>query len=117
MFQVYECSSAECATLSFTAEELPWEAELIEPKSGTIREKIGVKLLKANCAGTPVTFKGTLEPKVVNGTEKTKPTVAEFDSESGKLTSISPEGLTATVSGTIRIVGFEAQELITAENL
>lgn len=114
VFQNYECASAECSSVTIATEKLPYETELTEAVSGTIRDAVKVKELVVTCSGTAIAFTGTLEPKVVNGTSKTAPTNLEFGAGSGTLTG--PGGLTATVEGKDKVLGFVEQELITAKN-
>jgi hypothetical protein len=111
VFQNYECSSAACATVSIVTAKLPYETELV----AGIKDKVKVTELIVTCSGTALTFTGTLEPNVVNGTSRTAPTVLEFvGAGSGTLTAPGP--VTATVEGKDKILGFVAQELITAVN-
>ena len=55
VFVNYECKSAQCATVSITAEKLPYETELEEPVPGTPRVAIKGIQITVNCAGAIVT--------------------------------------------------------------
>jgi hypothetical protein len=110
----YECSSAQCATLSITAQDLPWETELAAgpiDKIGTVAKPIEITF---NCAGTVLTYKGQLSPKVVNSTE-TEPTFEEFTAETGELEEPTMK-LKMKVEGKDRILGFEHGEDIQVRN-
>jgi hypothetical protein len=112
VFVNYECTSAECATVTVTAEKLPYETELEEveeSKVKLIRDKIKGIQITVNCAGTALTLTGELTPKIVNATSAISPTVAEFTGATGD-GSLSGSGVTATVEGKDKIVGFEALE-------
>jgi hypothetical protein len=114
VFVNYECTSAQCATVSIVAENLPYETELEEPVAGTPRVAIrGIKIT-VNCAGTLITFTGELKPKFINATLSNAPSFIEFDATAGALAG--PGGLTATVTGKDRIAGFEAFEGIWVKN-
>jgi hypothetical protein len=104
VFQNYECSSAQCATVSIVTGKLPYETELTEVVSGTIRDSVKVTELVVTCSGSSLTFSGTLEPTNLEFTGAT----------SGTLTGTG--GVTATVEGKDKILGFVEQELITAKN-
>jgi hypothetical protein len=77
-----------CTAASVATEALPWQSELIE-EAGVIRDKItGIRVTVTLTAwpgiGTAtLTYTGELKPKIVNG----NPTIAEFNEESGSLTS------------------------------
>ena len=113
-FVNYECVSepvASCApggvTVTSTASTAtPWATELTEV-GGKPFDKIKGINITVTCNGTPVVFEGELTPEIVNGTE-TEPTFAKFVAGSGTLTS--PSGLTGTVSGSDRLLGFEHGE-------
>lgn len=113
VFQNYGCVSAQCATFSILPGKLPYETELTEKTTGTIRDSMKITELVVTCSGTSLTFSGIVEPKVVDGTSKTAPTVLEFGSGSGTLTG--PGGVTFTWEGRLKLEG-EEQELITAKN-
>jgi hypothetical protein len=110
----YECTSAQCATVSITAQDLPWETELAAgpiDNIGTVAKPIEITF---NCAGTVLTFKGQLSPKVVNSTE-TEPTFAEFTAATGELEEPAMK-LKMKVEGKDRILGFEHGEDIQVRN-
>jgi hypothetical protein len=113
VFVNYECKSepeATCAPLGVKTEAkgLPWATELA---AGPVDKIKGIEIT-VTCNGTPVTFTGELSPKVVNGTSAEKPSYDEFTTGTGTLTA---PGLTATVVGKDKILGFENQELITVK--
>jgi len=86
----YECASAQCATSSLTASGFNWSTELVAGTPPT--DKITGAAVTANCAGTipPIFNKGTLSPKIINGTE-TEGTHAEFTTGTGELENSSGE--------------------------
>src|ERR1019366_172317 len=110
VFVNYECTSAQCATVSVTAKNLPWSTELA---AGPV-DKIKGSEVTVNCAGTELTFKGELSPKVVNSTE-TEPTFEEFTAATGELEEPTL-GLKLKVEGKARILGFEHGEDIQVRN-
>jgi hypothetical protein len=109
VFVTYECKSepeSACAPggLTITSNTTPpWETVLA---AGPVDKIKGIKFT-LDCNGTEVPFEGELTPKIVNSTA-TEPTFAEFTAASGTLTS--PSGLTLTVSGKDRVLGFEHGE-------
>jgi hypothetical protein len=110
VFVNYECTSAQCATVTFTAKSVPWSSELA---AGPV-DKIKGMEVTVNCAGTELTFKGELSPKVVNSTE-TEPTFEEFTAATGELEEPTL-GLKLKVEGKARILGFEHGEDIQVRN-
>jgi hypothetical protein len=112
VFVNYECKSAQCATVSVTAENLPYETEL--ETGPPIRDKIKAVQITVNCAGTPLTFKGELKPKIINATLSNNPTFAEFEGEGSGVLENEAKTVKATVEGHDRIGGFEAFEGIFA---
>ena len=103
-FVFYECKSEQCATVSFTSKNLPWSTELA---AGPVDKIKGIELT-INCAGTELTLKGELSPKVVNSTE-TEPTFEEFTAATGELEE-PVEKLKLKVEGRDRMLGFEHGE-------
>jgi hypothetical protein len=114
VFVFYECTSAQCATVSIVWEKLPYETQLEEAVAGTPRVVIKGMQITLNCAGTLLTFTGELKPKIINATASNMPTWAEFDATAGTLNG--PGGLTSTWTGKDRIAGFEAWEGIQVKN-
>jgi hypothetical protein len=110
LFVFFECTSAQCATISFTAKSLPWSTELA---AGPV-DKIKGMEFTLNCAGTELTFKGELSPKVVNSTE-TEPTFEEFTAATGELEEPVTK-LKFKIEGKDRILGFEHGEDIQVRN-
>jgi hypothetical protein len=110
VFVNYECTSPQCATVSVTARGLPWTSELA---AGPVDKVKGVEVT-VNCAGTELTFKGELSPKVVNSTE-TEPLFEEFTTATGELEEPTAK-LKATVVGRDRALGFEHGEDIRVKN-
>jgi hypothetical protein len=110
VFVNYECTSAQCATVSITAKNLPWSTELA---AGPVDKIKGIEVT-VNCAGTELTFKGELSPKVVNSTE-TEPTFGEFTAATGELEEPVTK-LKAKVEGKDRVLGFEHGEDIQVRN-
>jgi hypothetical protein len=113
VFVYYECTSAQCATVSIVWETLP-ETQLEEAVAGTPRDAIKGMKLTFNCAGTLITFTGELKPKIINATAPNAPSFIEFDATAGALAG--PGGLTSTWTGKDRIAGFEAWEGIQVKN-
>jgi hypothetical protein len=114
VFVNYECTSPQCVPVSVTAQNLPWETELAAgpiDKIGTVAKPIEVTV---NCAGTVLTFKGQLSPKVVNSTE-TEPTFEQFTAATGELEEPAL-GLKEKVEGKVRVLGFEHGEDIQVRN-
>jgi hypothetical protein len=114
VFINYECTSSQCAPVSITAQNLPWETELAAgpiDKIGTVAKPIEVTV---TCGTTVLTFKGQLSPKVVNSTE-TEPTFANFTAETGELEEPTMK-LKAKVEGKDRVLGFEHGEDIQVRN-
>jgi hypothetical protein len=109
VFVTYECKSEpteSCAPggVTVTANTTtPWETVLA---AGPVDKIKGIKFT-VDCNGAEVPFEGELSPKIVNSTA-TEPTFAEFTAASGTLTGGG--GLTATVSGKDRVLGFEHGE-------
>jgi hypothetical protein len=109
LFVTYECKSepeSTCAPggVTVTANtKTPWETVLA---AGPVDKIKGIKFT-VTCNGMEVPFEGELSPKIVNSTE-TEPTFAEFTAASGTLTS--PTGLTGTIEGKDRVLGFEHGE-------
>jgi hypothetical protein len=114
VFVNYECASAQCATVSVTAQDLPWETELAAGPIDDIGNVAKPVEVTVNCAGTILTFKGQLAPKVVNSTE-TEPTFGEFTATTGTLEEPTTK-LKATVEGKDRILGWEHGEDIQVRN-
>lgn len=112
VFVNYECKSTQCATVSLTAEKLPYETEL---GAGPVDKIKGVQV-KSNCAGAEVIFTGELTPNVVNGTSQQVPTELEFTAGTGVLAGPAGSGLTAKVEGKDRVEGFEDGEGVQVAN-
>jgi hypothetical protein len=106
VFVNYECKSAQCATLSITARGLPWSSEVV---AGPVDKIKGIEFTM-NCAGSEVTFKGELSPKIVNGTE-TEPTAEEFTAATGELEEPVLK-IKMTMVGKVRILGFAHGEQV-----
>jgi hypothetical protein len=114
VFVNYECTSSQCAPVSFTPKSVPWETELAAgpiDKMGTVAKPIELTM---TCGTTVWTFKGQLSPKVVNSTE-TEPTFEEFTAETGELEEPSI-GLKMKLEGKDRILGWEHGEDIQVKN-
>jgi hypothetical protein len=126
------CESASKSKLEIVPEGLEgfgeWEAKLTEAVAGKPRLKIGnstsgsptqIKFL-IKCPPTgfgeiKVKAKGELSPLVANGTSiGASPSKLTFDAESGELEfATTKEG---KVTGSLKVMGFEAGELISAKN-
>ena len=127
----YACEQAlicpsKTSRVEMNPERLPWHNVLTEEVAGTIRqETTGVKVdilcfegsvliaeLKFVIEGTE---KG-LRPKFVEGTEALHPGLLEFDTASGELNLEGALRVRGRVEGVLRLLGFNAQELIAMKN-
>jgi hypothetical protein len=108
--EYYECTSPQCATLTLTPKALPWSTVLA---AGPVEKIKGIELTM-NCAGTELTWKGELSPKVVNATE-TEPTFEEFTTATGELEEPTTK-MKLSMVGKDRMLGFEHGEDIRARN-
>ena len=123
-FNPYECVGSGCAAaLDVKAEKLPWSMELTEPENGVIREKstdVGVRVkcfipATANEAEKVLSnalFTGESTPSTQDGPSATKPSFNEFGAGSGELSSELGPG---RISGSVKVLGYEEQEVITAD--
>jgi phosphodiesterase/alkaline phosphatase D-like protein len=118
-FTVYDCVAPTCEAvggkLEVIPERLEWSSLLIE-EAGVFRDKLEGIGLRAICAAKPlnVEFHGTLKPTVKAGTViGSSPSKLEFDATSGSLESIEGSG---AVTGKLKMMGFEAAEIIRAAN-
>jgi hypothetical protein len=113
-FVNFNCTSnseALCKKPTIEAKGLPWTTELGGGPIDTIK---GIKVT-LQCEGLePITFEGELKPKLIPPTIS-DPLIAEFVTASGTLTGPAGSGLTATVTGQDRIVGFAHGENITVK--
>jgi hypothetical protein len=131
VFATFACESQGfCPTGQSTAvvaEGLPWHSSLTEELAGTIRqETTGVKMFIECLVGGKVEGgaqfvigagqKG-LRPNSKNGTEVLHPSVLEFGEGSGELEAEGSGGtVTRKVEGAIKILGYNAQEVISIKN-
>jgi len=134
-YNVYNCTNEQCeVVLKSKLEILPeglnkfgfWEANEFE-EAGVIRLKVGNKT-----AGSPTQIKfliacppngvgeiktptrGELTPKLKNGTALSAPSKIEFGAGSGELELAGvSEG---AVGGSLKVMGYEANEIITTKN-
>jgi hypothetical protein len=121
VFENYECTpepaTACTGVLTVTASGLPWASELTEAVAGTPRDKISGIHVTLKCT-EPVAefeFTGTLEPKIINGTQKNGGvSFAEFDATAGTLSN--PTVGTATVTGKDYFIGVENAEQVLVLN-
>jgi hypothetical protein len=109
------------------AEELPWRNMLTEEVAGTIRqEATGIKLFVACLVGQKVEGgskfvigagqKG-VRPKAVTGGSALHPGLFEFGEASGELeVEGSGAAVTRKAEGAVKILGYNAQELISVKN-
>lgn len=106
-----------------------WKSVLTEAAEQTRSETTGVELVvgcwtasptgpgnvSTSERGTPIStllpLQGTLTPKIQNGITAGKPTHIEYGAGSGEL--IGESGGSATIHGTVSILGYTEQELIT----
>jgi hypothetical protein len=118
-FTVYDCVAPMCegvgGKLEVIPEKLEWSALLIE-QTGGFRDKLEGIALRVICAASAlnVEFHGTLKPKLKAGTLiGAAPSKLEFDATSGSLESVEGAG---AVTGTLKVMGFEAAEIVRAKN-
>jgi hypothetical protein len=130
-FATFDCESqGVCAagqSTALVAEELPWHSILTEEALGTIRqETTGIRLLiecvvggKLEGGSELVTGAGEkgLRPVSRVGTSALHPGFFEYGEGSGEL-EVEGSGGTVTrrAEGAVKILGFDAQELITFKN-
>jgi len=118
-FTVYDCVAPTCEAAGGKAEVIPerleWSSLLIE-EAGVFRNKLEGIALRVICAAKAlnVEFHGTLKPTVKAGTLiGSSPSKLEFDASSGSLESA--EGA-AAITGKLKMMGFEAGEIVRAAN-
>jgi hypothetical protein len=119
------CPTGQSAAL--VAEKLPWHNTLTEEVAGVIRqETTGVNVFIECLAGEKVeggskfvTGAGEkgLRPTSVSGTSALHPAFVEFDEASGELEAEGSGGtITRRAQGVLKVLGYNAQELITTGN-
>jgi hypothetical protein len=123
--QEFVCPS-ETTSSALVAEKLPWRAELTEEVPGTIRqetesERVSVECFKGETLVTTVPFhQGPSEkgqrPKVVNGTSALHPSALEYDEGAGILELGDEATITGRFEGALKLLGYNAQEMIGAKN-
>ena len=118
-FTVYDCVAPTCEGAGGKAEVIPerleWSSLLVE-EAGSFRDKLEGIGLRVICAASAlnVEFHGTLKPRLKPGTSiGSFPSRLEFEASSGSLESAEGPG---AVTGNLRMMGFEAGELIRANN-
>jgi hypothetical protein len=118
-FTVYDCVAPTCEAaggkLEVIPEKLEWTSLLIE-EAGVFSDKLEGIALRVICAASAlnVEFHGNLKPKVKAGTLiGAAPSRLEFDATSGSLQSAAGSG---AVTAKLRVMGFEAAEIIRANN-
>jgi hypothetical protein len=110
-----------------TAEKLPWHDLLFEEVGGTIRqETTGVKIDIVCFEGSTIiaelkfvteTPERGLRPKTVEGSGALHPRILEYASEAGELElERSPGGPAVKPEGALKLLGYNAQELIALKN-
>jgi len=129
-FTPFDCTSAPCEGAGGHLEVIPegltkfgeWTAELVE-EGGVIKLKTGNKeeasktkiQFEVICAAAAIAIKfhGELSPKADNGSEiGVAPSKLTFSAASGTLESTAGPG---EVTGKLKSMGYEGQELITAK--
>jgi phosphodiesterase/alkaline phosphatase D-like protein len=118
-FTVYDCVAPTCEAaggkLEVLPEKLEWSTLLIE-EAGVFRNKLEGIGLRVICAASAlnVEFHGTLKPRFKAGTAiGSSPSKLEFEAASGSLESAEGPG---TVTGNLKLMGFEGGEVIRAKN-
>jgi hypothetical protein len=110
LFDLYECSTAECPNgVTVQAHGLPWDSELVD-ENGVIRDKSSGVSFTIECEGRDFTYEGTTSPKFVNATKKAW-AYDEFGEGSGSLEST--QGVPPlTITGKDNMAGFLNMEPI-----
>jgi len=96
-------------------QRLPWSALVIE-EAGVFLERLEGMGVRVICAASAlnVEFHGSLTPKVTNGSSiGAAPSKLEFNPAAGSLESTSGAG---EMSGKLKLMGYEGQELIQVKN-
>jgi hypothetical protein len=115
----YNCAAPNCEAAGGTVEAVPqkpaWSAVLVE-EAGVFRDKLEGIGLRVICAASAlnVEFHGSLKPTATNGTAiGSAPSKLEFNAAAGSLESTSGAG---EMSGKLKLMGYEGQELIQVRN-
>jgi hypothetical protein len=107
--------------VTLVAENLPWHDQLKEEVAGTIRrETTGLKVDIVCVAGSNIVaelkFEGGTSGKAVEGTGALHPGIFEFDAASGELDLQGPPEITKfKPEGALKVLGYNAQELISVK--
>ena len=124
LYDAYECSAPGCPAIIRVKFEKRWLTGLVPVEPGKIGDQMTEGAVRLTCyvpasekeeekVLSSALFSGELTPVFKNGTSATKPSAEEFSPASGMLTSeIGP----ATVEGTDKMMGFEAQEVIAVKD-
>jgi hypothetical protein len=118
-FTVYDCVAPTCEAAGGKAEVLPekleWSSLLIE-EGPVFRDKLEGIALRVICAASAlnVEFHGTLKPRFKAGTSiGSAPSKLEFEAGSGSLESVEGPG---ALTGNLKVMGFEAAEIVQVRN-
>jgi hypothetical protein len=118
-FSAYDCVAPTCEAaggkLEAIPEKLEWTSVLIE-EAGVPKDKLESIALRVICAASAlnVQFHGTLKAKVKGGSEiGVAPSKLEFEAGSGALESTLGAG---ELTGKLKLMGYEGQELIGVSN-
>jgi hypothetical protein len=113
-------------SVAFVAENLPWHNVLTEEVAGTVRqETTGVKVdivcfegavLIAERRFVIATAEKGQRPKTVEGAGALHPGLLEYDAGSGELEHELHPGQGVKPEGVLKLLGYNAQELIAAKN-
>jgi hypothetical protein len=113
----FECAAPGCpGTISVISERLPWSAELFREGKVIRHATKGIELttictVKEAGQLFDLLFSGELAPEAVKGTSAAKPSFDEFGQGSGSL--LSGEASGGEISGRLKMMGYEEQEVIT----
>jgi len=132
VFATFQCEQESVCpggttSVRVTADKLPWTNKLTEEVAETIRqETTGVRVLiecfegETKIASIPFIIGGTEKgqrPKSVAGQSALHPGFLEFGVGSGELEVEGSAGtITGKTSGVVKVLGYNAQELISVKN-
>jgi hypothetical protein len=132
VFATFDCEQefvcpAKTTGVAVTAEKLPWTNKLTEEVVGTIRQETNGVKVQIECfeggikiASIPFVIGATEKgqrPNSKSGTSALHPGFLEFDSGSGELEVEGSAGtITGKTEGVVKVLGYNAQELIVTKN-
>jgi hypothetical protein len=106
----YECGSNCASQMTGFGEATPAELTELQGERGVIRQHLGAVEARLACNGATTTYKGELAPKFKNtGIGIGSPEELGFDTTSGTLSGAT------TVNGNLKIQGYGAMQMVTAQ--